>query len=119
MSRTYRTPELHWENIEEYERSQKAYYYTYSGRWWRLRYNRSEQHEYVFSVKDAHDYFKNFRDGYTNETGRNQGYKDDTNAIIRHKTRMMISNIKKDLELYEESQFPTKKDGKFLKWVYW
>jgi len=110
MSRTYRKcwAEGYYSNIESYVKHSH-----------RRSYFMSHDTPKNGDVEVARDFFSFERDGRWSESGRKQGYKDDTNKLIRNDTRVKIDEILRGVADYDEIGFATKHDGKFIAWNYW
>lgn len=69
-------------------------------------------------VEDPQEYFKWFRDCWS-ETSRSSGFKEESQRNIRSKNRKCISILKKDVEAFDDMDFPDKYTEKHLIWSYW
>jgi len=84
-----------------------------------LRYASNEDTYGKLSWGRKEEYNEHFRDGKYSESGRNQGYKDYTNDIIRAAKRRELAEFIRDPEAFENFSCADKKNGKHLKWVFW
>ena len=110
MSRTYRRSPVsdRWKNIESYQEWVEICPFH--------SWNKNTLPE-IFGVEHAKDYFKYFRDGKPTKW-TNYGFKEHAKKELRIKSKRAVDKLKKDIDCYDEMEFPTEHDFEYLIWVY-
>jgi hypothetical protein len=104
MSRTYRKSYLNeYHNIEAYLNRRRGYWS------WMNIHDEEDDRQYWNEAS---------RDGCF-DYGRNASYRKQTNDIIRAKNRRDLNKVFNDPDEFDNTNFATKRDAKFLIWSIW